>query len=143
MVLLLTRWYDAGDLSFTFCLRLPQYLYNIASKSATKVTASKSVGGTDTIDGGVGSVGTSLAADVHEVASTQTSAAETTATTDSSISVSSPTMKLFVASSSKSTKNKKGDYGGVDFLDDQNKFNITITDLLTPLPARPYYSHVQ
>ena len=136
------RIYRACDLSFTFCIRLPQYLYDVANKSATKVSTSKSIGGTGTAGGGAGSAGTSLATAFLAVASTPTSAAGTTATTGSSTSVSSPAMELFLASLSKSTTDKNGYCGGVDFLDDQNKFNITFGDLPTLLPARPNDSHM-
>ena len=52
-------------------------------------------------------------------------------------SFSSPAMKLFLASTSKSDKTKKGYYGGMNFLDNQEEFTKTFGSSPTLLPSKP------
>lgn len=52
-------------------------------------------------------------------------------------------MKLFLVSSSKSTTNKRGYYGGVDFPDNQDKFKAAFGDSPTLLSARPNDNQIQ
>ena len=98
-------------LSFHFCLRLPQYLYDVDTKIVTPSGPTIDVP-TPTAPGAVAQ----YLASVFEAA-VGTPTAPTLPTTSSPFS--SPAMKLFLKSLSKGGKIKKEYYGDLTFLDSQ------------------------
>ena len=115
-------------LNFHFCLRLPQYIYDVAAKTASLASAP------------VCASSRSLISDFNAINSTPPSTPINTginSVSATSTSYQSPAMKLFLTSSSKSKKERKGYYGGVSFLDSQNEFNLTFGIEPVMLPEKP------
>ena len=103
---------QADTLSFQFCLRLPQHLLDIASKTVSVVSApvvtTKRLG----VSRSLGAYFASTA-----VGSRVPPPSTPTTSTGGSAPFSSPAMKLFLPAGTDPTKTKKGFYGSLTFLD--------------------------
>ena len=116
-------------LTIHFCLRLPQYICDVAADKASLASVP------------VCSSSRSLIFVFNAVngtpPSTPTNAGLISVSVTSTSTFKSPAMKLFLTSSSKSKKEKKGYYGGVSFLNSQNDFNFTFGIEPVMLPEKP------
>ena len=124
----------AKPISFQFCLRLPQYVYDTSTKSAALVSTSAPQTAPST------SGGTSLSQSFLSVASPPATP-QASPPPPPATRFSSPKMKLFAQSSTKSNNSKKGYYGDMTFLDNDANFTKTFGDHPTMLPEKPLDSN--
>ena len=129
-----SRLVTSPDLSFSFCLKLPMYEYDDASKTASLVAHPSPCKGT--VKAGVAR---SLSSCFNAATpnSPNTSPISKVATS----SFSSPAMKNFMASRTMSSGLKRGYYGDCKFLDTQYDFDQAFGLTPTLLPENPNNSN--
>ena len=127
----------AEPISFQFCLKLPQYLYDTNTKNVSPIAPISTQSNT------ARSLSSCFAATTTP--STPSTSTNTTSTTSSSTTsaVKSPAMQLlFKKNSSSSGSDKKGFYGALTFLDSQMEFDSVFGKSPQILPSNPLQNDV-
>ena len=117
------------DLSFYFCLKLPQSTYNSANGTVTAIGGSSIQG---TCSGVAQNLGKCFNVASNTPPSTPTSTKLVNATTGSS-----PAMTLFLSTQKTKSNLKQSYYGDTSFLDTQEAFNLTFGTHPIILPSSP------
>ena len=124
---------NIAELSFHFCLQLPQHTYDEASGDVALVSASPSGYTMGSTNGAVRSLNASFAAaDGKAVLNTPTKS-----NIPSSTGGASPAMTRFLSSQKSSSGTKKGYFGSCDFLNSLDEFRLTFDHYPIMLPNSP------
>ena len=127
----------ADVLNFQFCLRLPQHIYDVKGETYKAVApTTHSYGSTA---GSLNTAFNSVATTPGTPSTTGTHISPSTPIAPSTTgSFTSPTMKLFISNVVDPSASKKGYYGPLNFLDNQEEFYNTFgqkPQILPPVPS--------
>ena len=119
------------DLSFQFCMKLPQSIYDVAADTTNIITTPILLTPTFAIVRSLNYYFSTTGIDVTVQQSTPPTSSSSTA------NFPSPAMQLFMFSYNTLLHTTKGYYGGTIFLDNQEEFKLTFGFSPAILPSNP------